>query len=274
MSQEQILTKSQKRRRRRKISKSAIQKLVEQPLGIKVPKQFELNNDVKFLSQDDIDNLLDVAEKDENKNTTDFRKGIELLFGFQPGEVEDLNNEIGITEYFKDNNLDKTTFWLGQTGGDENNKQEERKVRLSNIDIEFMFFNIRNSLKHFMSRARFKTLISTKTPEELILFLADKNRTNQLSLYTYMYEGQRLTDMDFKILLNDIKIEESLINFLETKFNFSRKEILVLINKALYIKYAIDKKLEYINLDIEENTSKRIQNLSVAKNDNRKPNVD
>ena len=50
-------------------------------------------------------------------------------------------------------------------------------------------------------------------------------------------------------------------------------DLIILLNKALYIKYSLDKKLEYISLDIKTNILKRLQDLSGAKNDRRKSDV-
>ena len=270
-----ILSKSQLKRRKRKRKQQFINLVNSGKIpysGEKMPQ---------FLSQEEIDNLLSIAEQTELKvsdkpteSQKKFRETLETLFGFGPGEVEDLNNQIDIDEYFKDNNLDKNTFWFGNVSPEGcNSYSEEKKVRLSNIDIEFMFQNVNEKNKEFMKGISFEALVNSKTPEELILLLAEKNRTNQLSLYIHLYEGEKITNFDFKELLRDLKLEEALVTFFIEKYKFNADDLIILLNKALYIKYSLNKKLEYIGLNINTNVLKRLQDLSGAKNDCRKSNA-
>ena len=270
-----ILSKSQLKRRKRKRK----MKFINLVNSGKIPYSGEKMP--QFLSQEEIDNLLSIAEQTELKvsdkpteSQKKFRETLETLFGFGPGEVEDLNNQIDIDEYFKDNNLDKNTFWFGNVSPEGcNSYSEEKKVRLSNIDIEFMFQNVNEKNKEFMKGISFEALVNSKTPEELILLLAEKNRTNQLSLYIHLYEGEKITNFDFKELLRDLKLEEALVTFFIEKYKFNADDLIILLNKALYIKYSLNKKLEYIGLNINTNVLKRLQDLSGAKNDCRKSNA-
>lgn len=271
-----VLTKSQKRRRRFKLKMARLsEQSRNEPIVEEIGKP-------KFLTNEEIDELLLIAEGVDELNGEDgavdiciktdsqikFTGNLEKAFGFDIGETEELNSDLDITNYFSTNELDRITTWSGSIGANYSSSEKTvSKYRLSNIDVEFMFYDIRNNIKEYMTKTRYRVLLNTKTPEELLLFLANKNRSNQNYLNEYLYHSQTISNIDFRSLLYDLKIEEALVQFFLKKLDITREKLQYLLINAISLIYATNPLVTYANLDIREDILKRIQYLATAKDD-------